>query len=198
MGWAYRTAHSHAQRLEREGLLVRYPMMRGNGSLLAATGSGIRVAELELTPGPRPTPTLWAHDCASAWTAAWLTVRDADWRGPRELLGDPSISGQLEWQTGGGWRRSTHRPDLTLAIDSGQVVVEVELQRKSTRRLTAILGLYGSWIATSRIAGVVYICATQRLAARVQELGPQAGIPSSALRLELLDKVRAQAIEARL
>lgn len=197
MGWAYRTAHSHAQRLEREGWLVRYAMMRGSGSLLAATNSGIRAAELELTAGPRPTPTLWAHDCGCAWTAAWLTVREAEWRGPRELLGDPSISGRLEWQTGAGWRRSTHRPDLMLTIDAGQVVVEVELQRKSTKRLAAILGLYGAWIAASRIAGVVYVCATQRLAARVQELSPQAGIPSSALRLELLDKVRAQAIDLR-
>jgi hypothetical protein len=29
-----------------------------------------------------PAPTWWAHDCACAWTAAWLTLRGRDWRGP--------------------------------------------------------------------------------------------------------------------
>ena len=142
MGWGLRAAQSHSQRLEREGWLRRYAMTRGHGSLLVATDRGIRVGELELSAAPRPTPTWWAHDCACAWTAAWLTVRRAEWRGPREVLADPELTGKLEWQTRTGWRRSTHRPDLTLAIPDGQVVVEVELQRKDTKRLAAILSMY--------------------------------------------------------
>ena len=192
MGWGLRTAQSHSQRLEREGWLRRYAMTRGNGSLLVATDRGIRVAELALSAPPLPTPTWWAHDCACAWTAAWLTVRRADWRGPREVLADPGLTGKLEWQTRTGWRRSAHRPDLTLAISDGQVVIEVELQRKDTKRLAAILSMYRSWMDASRIAGVVYVCGSQLLADRVREVSLEAGLAAKATRIELLDAIRTQ------
>jgi hypothetical protein len=171
MGWGRRTAQSHSQRLEGEGWLRRYAMTRGHGSLLVATERGIRVAELTLSAAPRPTPTWWAHDCACAWTAAWLTVRGADWRGPRQVLADPGLTGRIEWQTRNGWRDATHRPDLALAIHDGQVVVEVELQRKDTKRLAAILSMYRKWLDERRIIGVVYVCASQHLAHRVREFG---------------------------
>jgi hypothetical protein len=192
MGWGLRTAQSHSQRLESEGWLKRYAMTRGHGSLLVATDRGIRVAELPLSAAPRPTPTWWAHDCACAWTAAWLTVRRADWRGPREVLADPGLAGKLEWQTRTGWRRSTHRPDLALAIPDGQVVVEVELQRKDTKRLAAILSMYRSWLDETRIAGVVYVCGSQHLADRVRDFSLRAGLPAKATRIELLDSIRTQ------
>jgi hypothetical protein len=194
MGWGLRAAQSHSQRLEREGWLQRYAMTRGNGSLLVATDRGIRVGELELNAAPRPTPTWWAHDCACAWTAAWLTVRRADWRGPREVLADPNLVGKLEWQTGTGWRRATHRPDLVLSIPNGAVVVEVELRRKSNKRLAAVLSLYRSWLVDSKIAGVVYVCGNTSLAERVKRFSTDAGIPRHAARFELLDDVQAQAL----
>lgn len=193
MGWGVRTAQSHSQRLESEGWLKRYAMTRGNGSLLVATDRGIRVAERALSAAPRPTPTWWAHDCACAWTAAWLTVRRADWRGPREVLGEPGLTGKLEWQTRAGSRRSSHRPDLTLRIPDGEVVVEVELQRKDTKRLAAILSMYRSWMEESRIVGVVYVCGTQHLADRVRQCSLQAGLPAKATRTELLHSIRIQA-----
>ncbi|MHB8657697.1 MAG: hypothetical protein ACYC91_07035 [Solirubrobacteraceae bacterium] len=197
MGWGLRAAQSHSQRLEREGWLRRYAMTRGNGSLLVATDRGIRVGDLELSAAPRPTPTWWAHDCACAWTAAWLTVRRADWRGPREVLADPRLVGKLEWQTGAGWRRATHRPDLVLSIPNGGVVVEVELRRKSSRRLAAVLSLYRSWLADSKIAGVVYVCGSTALADRVARFSTDAGIPDRAARFELLDDVQAQALRVK-
>jgi hypothetical protein len=196
MGWGLRTAQSHSQRLESEGWLRRYAMTRGLGSLLVATDRGIRLVELPLSAAPRPTPTWWAHDCACAWTAAWLTVRGADWRGPREVLADPGLTGKLEWQTRTGWRQTSHRPDMTLAIPGGRVVVEVELQRKDTKRLAAILSMYHSWLDESRIAGVVYVCRTQHLAERVLEVSLEAGLPRRVTRIELLDTVRAQAAGA--
>ena len=196
MGWGLRAAQSHSQRLEREGWLKRYAMTRGNGSLLLATDRGIRVAELALSAAPRPAPTWWAHDCACAWTAAWLTVRDADWRGPREVLADPDLTGKLEWQTGTGWRRATHRPDLTLAIPGGLVVVEVELQRKASKRLAAVLTMYRSWLGESRVAGVVYVCGNHNIANRVREFSLEAGLRASATRIELLHSIRAQATGA--
>jgi len=171
-------------------------MTRGLGSLLVATDRGIRVAELALSAAPRPTPTWWAHDCACAWTAAWLTVRRAEWRGPREVLADPRLTGKLEWQTRTGWRRSAHRPDLTIAIPDGQVMVEVELQRKDTKRLAAILSMYRSWMDESRIAGVVYVCGSEPRADRVRAVSLEAGLPARATRIELLDTIREQTTEA--
>jgi hypothetical protein len=106
------------------------------------------------------------------------------------------LTGKLEWQTRNGWRRSTHRPDLTLAIADGQVVVEVELQRKDTTRLAAILSMYRGWMDESRIAGVVYVCGSQYLADRIREFSLGAGLPAKATRIELLDSIRTQTSRA--
>jgi hypothetical protein len=84
----------------------------------------------------------WGHDCACAWTAAWLTLRGRDWRGPHEVLVDPELKGKLEWRTRLGTRHSGHRPDLAVMISSGVVAKEVELARKSTNRVLAVLSMY--------------------------------------------------------
>src|SRR5437763_6597103 len=163
MGWCLRVAGSHARRLERQGWLERHRMTRGKGSLLVATRRGVRMSGLAVGAPSTPAPTWGDHDCACAWTAAWLSVRRREWRGPREVLADPELKGELEWLTGTGWRRSGHRPDLAVTIPAGRVVVEVELQRKSVNRLRAVLSLYGRWHAEQRIAGVVYVCPTPSL-----------------------------------
>ena len=72
MGWSVSVAGSHARRLERAGWLARHRMTRGQGSLLAATRRGVRMSGLAVSAPATPAPTWWAHDCACAWTAAWL------------------------------------------------------------------------------------------------------------------------------
>ena len=197
MGWGLRSAQSHSQRLERAGWLTRYAMTRGRGSLLVANHRGVRVAELALTAAPDPAPVWWAHHCACAWTAAWLTTGGAPWAGPREILADPSLTGTLEWQTRTGCRRAAHRPDLTLTVPEGRVIVEVELQRKADNRLAAILSMYRQWLDGSRIVGVVYVCDNANLAERIRSRTLAAGLPASATRVELLDTIHAQATGAR-
>lgn len=197
MRWGQRAAESHSRRLEDEGLLHRYRMTRGLGSLFVASRRGVRLTGLDVTPCTAPTPFWWEHDCACAWTAAWLTVRGAAWRGPREVLADPELKGDLEWQTRGGWRHSTHRPDLALVIPSGPVVVEVELRQKAQSRLGAVMSMYRRWLDQSRIVGVVYVCRAEKLANKVRAHGLEAGLPSSAMRIELLESVRAEAIGGR-
>jgi hypothetical protein len=193
MGWCVSVAGSHARRLEREGWLRRHRMTRGQGSLLVATRRGVRMSGLAVGAPAAPAPTWWAHDCACAWTAAWLSVRGRDWRGPREVLAAPGLKGELEWLTGHGWRRSGHRPDLAVVMSNGMVAIEVELQRKATNRLRAVLGLYGSWLAQRRITGLIYVCRDEAVADRVREFGVQTGLPDGALRVELLSAVQAQA-----
>jgi hypothetical protein len=193
MGWGPVAARRHARRLEEQRWLERHRMTRGEGSLFVVSRQGVRMSGLPVSASATPSPTLWAHDCACAWTAAWLTVRGADWQGPREVLVDPDLKGELEWQTRSGWRRTAHRPDLTVLIAHGPVAVEVELQRKAERRLGAVLSLYRRWLDESRIAGVVYVCANQNIAERVRRHGADAGLPARAMRIELLDAVRDQA-----
>ncbi len=177
MGWSVSVAGSHARRLERQGWLERHRMTRGHGSLLVATRRGVRMAGLPVTAPAAPAPTWWAHDCACAWTAAWLSVRQRDWRGPREVLADPRLKGQLEWPTGTGWRRSGHRPDLAAVMPTGIVAIEVELQRKADKRLRAILSLYREWLTDRRIAGLIYVCRDDAGAERIRQLGGSDGPP---------------------
>ncbi len=193
MGWCVSVAGSHARRLERKGWLERYRMTRGQGSLLVATRRGVRMSGLAVGAPSAPAPTWWAHDCACAWTAAWLSVRGRDWRGPREVLADPRLKGELEWLTRNGWRRSGHRPDLAAVMPTGMVAIEVELQRKADKRLRAVLGLYGQWLTERRITGLIYVCRDEGGAERVRELGVATGLPDGALRIELLSSVQAQA-----
>ena len=194
LGWGDRVARSHACRLEREGWLERHRMFRGDGSLLVATRRGVRMTGLAVSAPAPPEPTLWAHDCACAWTAAWLTVRGArDWSGPRDVLADPDLKGTVVWSTRVSLRRSGHRPDLAVRAPAGLMAVEVELQRKNTSRMGGILSMYRSWIDAGKLAGVVYVCGSDARAGRVYELANKAGIKGRTLRIELLSDVREEA-----
>jgi hypothetical protein len=192
MGWGVVAARRHARRLEQQGWLERYPLPRGEGSLFLASRRGVRVSGLDVSPSAPPSPWWWAHDCACAWTAAWLTVRGRDWRGPREVLSEPGLKGTVEWRAGSVMRRAGHRPDLAVLIADGPVVIEVELARKAERRLKAVLSLYRRWLTQERVAGVIYVCGSPGGAKRVQELARVTGLPNSSLRTELLEAVEAQ------
>jgi hypothetical protein len=195
MGWGERVARSHASRLECAGWVQRHRLFRGEGSLLIVTRRGVRMTGLSVSaPSAALEPTWWAHDCACAWTAAWLTVRRArDWRGPREVLTDPELKGTVQWSTRLNLRRAGHRPDLTAVAPAGLVAIEVELQRKSTNRMQGILTMYRRWIKERKIGGVAYVCGSGARADRVFELAGEAGIPTSKLRIELLSDVQEQA-----
>ncbi len=193
MGWGDRVARSHAMRLEREGWLERHPMIRGEGSLVVATRRGVRMSGLTVSAPAAPEPTWWAHDCACAWTAAWLGVNGAMWRGPREVLADPDMKRQLQWSTRVGNRRAGHRPDLAVRVTQGPAAIEVELQRKSTVRMHAILVMYRRWIGEGKLVGVAYVCGSERIADRVKQLISTCGIPDAKHRMMLLDDVREQA-----
>jgi hypothetical protein len=194
MGWDDRVARSHVSRLEREGWLERHPMFRGDGSLLVATRRGVRMTGLAVSAPAPPEPTWWAHDCACAWTAAWLTVRGArEWSGPREVLANPELKGTVVWSSRVSLRRSGHRPDLAVCTRVGLAAVEVELQRKDTSRMEGILSMYRGRIDAGKLAGVVYVCGSDARADRVYELANKVGIPARALRIELLSDVREEA-----
>lgn len=86
---------------------------------------------------------------------------------------------------------------MAVVIPDGTVAIEAELERKSNNRLGAILSLYSRWIREERLAGVMYVCADQRLAERVSAYGSEVGIREGALRTLLVEQVRQEALGAR-
>ena len=191
---------SHAQRLEREGWLARYPTLLGEGSLLVATRAGVAVAEVEVPVARPPAPTWWAHLRACAWTAAWLTARGRAIQGPREIEADESWTGQIRWRDRRGQRTTGHRPDVAWLAPGGRVAIEVELTRKSTARLCGILELHRRWQTTGQSAGVIYICAHEHMRQRIIQLAGEQDLRTGSggsLRVDLLETIRRQAIAAR-
>ncbi len=193
MGWGADTARSHARRLEREGWLERHAMTRGSGSLFVATRAGVRFAGLAVRAAGAPSPVWWAHDCACAWTAAWLTVRGRDWLGPRELLADGGWAGIVRWRTGQGMRSSGHRPDLGVLLGGRRYAVEVELAHKANERLKAVLAMYGARVGEQKLRGVIYVCGEAQDQVRVREAASSVGLPDRALRVERLEEIISQA-----
>jgi len=199
MGWSEVAARSHARRLELEGWLARYPMTRGAGSLFLATRPGIAVAGLSLRAAGPPAPTWWAHHCGVAWAAAWLMLRGHAFSGARELLEEGKWSGEITWRDRRGYREATHRPDLVAHRNGGHVALEIELARKSIERLRAILSRHLLWRSDGTTGGVVYVCGDLDGCERIRTVGAKVGFVGArhGLRVELLDTIKAQAIEAR-
>ena len=199
MGWGRSAAFSHAERLEREGWVVRYPMLRGQGSLLVASGLGVRMAQVAVSPARAPAPTWWAHLRACGWVAAWLTVRGRVMQGCREVEADRSWRGDLRWHDSKGAHRSGHRPDLGVVLEGVRFGVEVELARKSVERLAAIVGLHARWRAAGQTGGVIYVCADQAGAERVRDIAAGRGMSTGrggGLRVELLEMIEREALAA--
>jgi len=200
MGWSRARAFGHARRLVGQGWVERCAMTRGEGSLLVASRSGVRMVGVPVLAAGVPAPTWWAHLVGCAWVAAWLTVRGRVMQGGREVLADGSWRGDLRWRDGRGEHRSGHRPDLAWLPDgAARVAVEVELARKSTPRLEAIVGLHARWRAAGQSGGVIYVCGDELVGERVREIAAGRGLAvgrGGGLRVEALEVIREQALQA--
>jgi hypothetical protein len=173
-------------------------MTRGEGSLFLATRTGIAVTALSVRAAGPPAPTWWAHHCAVAWMAAWLKLRGHGFLGGRELLEGDRWSGEISWRDRSGFKNAKHRPDLIACHhDGGRIAIEVELAKKSTQRLRAILWRHAVWRSSSQTGGVVYVCADQEGRERITSVAADAGlVKGRGLRIELLDTIKAQAFAA--
>lgn len=197
MGWAPGNARSHVARLTREGWLGRVSRPLGRGSLFFATRHGVDVAGVDVPPAPVPAPTWWDHHDASAWVAAWLTARQREMLGPRELLVHDSWSGELRGLSGP--RDVVHRPDLVGVVPGRRpAAIEVELKRKSKARLRAILSLHARWIAAGQSGACVYVCRDEEIRQFVLGQAALVGLDpdNGSLRLELLDAIKRLALDA--
>jgi hypothetical protein len=197
MGWAPGNARSHAARLTREQWISRVARPRGEGSLFFATKRGVGVAGVDVPPVPVPAPTWWRHLEACAWVAAWLTARQREMLGPRELLVRQAWRGELLGLPGP--RELVHRPDLVGVVPGRRpAAVEVELRRKSKTRLRAILKLHARWIAAGQSGACVYVCGDEEIRRLVLGQAALAGLDQEdgSLRMELLGTIKRVALEA--
>ena len=197
MGWAMPTAKSHAARLTNRGWVARTSLSREHGSLLFATRIGVHVAAVPVPEAPPPSPTWWSHLAACAWVAAWLTTREREMLGPRELLVHDSWSGELHGLSGP--RDVVHRPDLVGVVPGRRpAAIEVELKRKSKVRLRAILSLHARWIAAGQSGACVYVCRDEEIRQFVLGQAALVGLDpeNGSLRLELLGAIKSLALDA--
>jgi hypothetical protein len=198
LGCGQRVAFDHVRRLADAGWVTREAMRRGDGSLIVITRAGAQMAGYEPGRAPRPPgPAGWAHTCACAWTAAWLEVRGRAWLGERDVVEDPDWSFRLTYQDHRGTARSWHRPDMAVQTGSGPVAIEVELQRKTLRRLAGILRMYDSLIDDQELSGVIYIIPGPTIEELVRRIAQRTGPdPPSELSFRTLPLVMTQAREA--
>lgn len=200
LGWSERLGWRWSRQLIDAGWVRRVPTIHREASLLVATAAGVQMTGVAVRVPRAPAPTWWAHLTGCAWTAAWLTARGRPMQGPREVDVDASWEGRVQWRDRRGRCSAGHRPDLAWVPEEGRrVAVEVELARKSTPRLEAILALHASWRETGASDGVIYVCGHPGARSRVIELAAGQGLSlelGGGLRVELLADITAQATAA--
>ncbi len=113
-------------------------------------------------------------------------VKDAEW------------SGQISWRDRGGYREATHRPDLVIHRNGGHVGLEVELSKKSTERLRAILRRHLVWWCGGATGGVIYVCRDVDGCERIRKVGADIGFVGDrpGLRISCSKTIEAQALAA--
>ena len=168
----------------RRGLAVRRYADRGAHAGIAAAASGTAGTDLVGTP---------LRVRLDSGVAA--PPRPAIHRRPRAARRS-TLVGADDVERFRGYHHGRHRPDIVGAAPSGSwIPIEVELQQKSLPRLRGILSMYGAWRIDSRIGGVMYVCGDQDGADRIRRSGARIGW-GDRLRIELLETITAQAIEA--
>jgi hypothetical protein len=147
---------------------------------LDAIGSKLRAPTIDLGR--------YDHEVGAAWL--WLAARNGAFGPMREVLGErqlrsrdgaaegrPGLAGPLAVRLGGvgrGGRPRLHHPDLLLVDPAGRrLAVELELSSKGRERRERILAGYA---ADRRIAGVLYVVESPRLAESIRTSARRLGI----------------------
>lgn len=180
--------YSHAGRLEVAGLVERVPDREG--SVLLITPAGRRLVGKDLGRVGPGLGSLFGrtHGRAVSWVAAHATLKGRDWVSDREARTRPEWLVPLLW-TGG---RRSHRPDLGVVLAGGRIAVEVELSRKSSQRLRAILAGYAAELLAGRLSGVLYFSDRPDVLRRVQQEAGAVGVPAWGLRTRGLEEIKTE------
>jgi hypothetical protein len=176
LGLADRVVRRHVAKLQAVGWCERRPALRGDGSSVWMTATGLAGVELGNLPAvraPDPFSIQTMRTVGVAWIAAAIEAAGHQWRSPRELALAPDRWGaQVANERGGTSRRL---PDLVFwpASDNAlPVAVVVEHGPPKPRRERAALEGWKSSIAAGRYAQVRYV-ARRTAAGRVVGLATQ-------------------------
>ncbi len=189
LGFGWRTTYSHVERLAGAGLLIR--AFDREGSVVAITAAGRRAVgddRGEVRAGATHGSGL-RHARAVSWVAALLTMREREWLSEHELRSADDWSVPVMW----AGTRGRHRPDLGVVMGASRVAVEVELSRKSPRRLQAILAGHEEAIASGRLAGgLIYVSDRSDVLAAVRRTAQRVGMPERRFRTRSLADVQEE------
>lgn len=197
MGWGRAVTYDHARRLAAAGLVRTVPMTRGDGSLVVLTAAGAARAGYPASWGVRSlAPSSWARANACAWVSTWLELRGHSWWSDREIARDEFWRWTGRYSDHRGTVQFTHRPDLGVQLARRVAAIEIELQRKTRRRLTGILRMYADYSdgAEALLGGVIYICGRADIADAVRRAGGDAGLDERrTLSVRTMDEIVGQA-----
>jgi DNA-binding Lrp family transcriptional regulator len=187
LGVSRGTAVRRIRRLAAAGSVRTAIVRTGAPAAVWVTRPGLQAIGSRL-PAPVPDLRSYRHDIGVGWL--WLAarrgaygelraivseraMRSHDTRLDREGDGEmPRFAAGLEGLRSAN-RRGRHYPDLLLRMQAGHdVAIELELTRKSPRRLEAIMRAYAS---DPRFAGVVYLLGAPELRAGVELAALRAG-----------------------
>ncbi|QEC48813.1 hypothetical protein FSW04_15330 [Baekduia soli] len=178
-------AYERLKVLVGAGLVVHERGVPGHGVYLASR-QGLQMAGVGLAPATMSLGAL-AHDLAVAGLVARL---ERDLAGgalltEREVRAHARETGDLNFRptvSRRGMRDARHWPDLVLLTRGsppGWLAIEVELHKKGSQRLQAILAAY-RWANTSqpafRLWGVLYLVPDRDHRRRLVEIGRRAGL----------------------
>jgi hypothetical protein len=197
MGMGRTKAYDRLAALVTQGLLIHVRPVPGHGVYLASR-KGLAVAGLELAPGSVSLAAL-SHDLAVAGLVAELEglypglalQTEREIRAHIHHTGDATFRPMVRRR---GMRDARHWPDLALltgsADEPGWLAIEVELTRKGSERLRAILAGYRNTHHLSDGArtlwGVLYLVPGQVDAERVMALGVEEQLGSDSYPVTLL------------
>jgi hypothetical protein len=143
LGLVERVVRRHVAKLASVGWCERMAAIRGDGSLVGMTASGLEglgLKELPALRAPDPFSPLTQHSIRVAWTAASIEHAGHPWHGGRELALEPRRWGAEVSNERGG--HSLRLPDLVfwpLLDDRLPVAVVVVRGLPSARRGRAAL-----------------------------------------------------------
>lgn len=180
-------ALARLRRLGRRGLIGRSAVFNGQPAAAWITASGLRALGHRLPPGgvELDTHSHYRHEVGVAWL--WLAAHGGGFGALTSLATDREMRthdarlaqgerplgigiGTFDWRG----RPSRHYPDLLLGGSGGErLAVELELTRKSDRRLEQIMRGYAT---DSRICGVLYIVSDRALGGVIDAAAVRAGL----------------------
>ncbi len=172
-------------------------MVRGDGCLFWATGTGTAAAGVSARPVQRVTPTMWHEHCVAAWTASWVKLCGYELLGQREVLQRPEWAAEISWRDHRGSYRTTIRPEMVALFEDGdRVAIQFELTRTSRERRRASLVQHAAWQAAGQSAQLLYVCGDESSRERIRSEAAAVGLSAEdgTLGVELVDTIRKSAL----